>query len=157
MSWLSDAFGNVAKFYGQVNHDVWSLGGHLENDLSRFFTNEVANKSDLRGTQAEAVLSGVPLVGDLLRGVEGATQLEDLYNKTGKTAEYPALQNMGMSSLGHLAGDITKKIEGGTNDLAEFYSGDREINNIFDSVNGYKGDHVVHSPHYTEYKNYGGL
>lgn len=157
MSWLSDAFGNVSKFYGQFAHDIWSVGGHFENDMSRFFTNEVANKSDLRGSQVEAVLSGVPVVGDILRGVEGATQLEDLYNRTGKLAQYPALQNMGMSSLGHLAGDISKKIEGGTHDLAEFYSGDRDLNNIFDSINGHKDPVAVHIPHYTEYKNYGGL
>lgn len=144
MSLLSDAFENIAKTYGFKKSNFYSLGGHVDNNISDFINNEIVNKADLRGSQLEAVLSGMPVVGNVLRGVEGANQLEDLYNRTGKTVQYPAIQNMGMSSLGHLANDISKKIEGGTHDLAEFYSGDREINNVFDSVNGYSGRHPVH-------------
>lgn len=123
MSWLSDRFSDVSKFYGQANHDIWSFGGHFENDVSKFFKNEVADKSDLRGSQIESVVGGLPIAGDIVRGIEGATQLEDLYNRTGKTAEYPAFQGGPASSLGHSISDISKKIEEGSHDLYKFYTG----------------------------------
>lgn len=154
---LRDAFSDATHVWGDTWKNITSIGGHFENDVSKFFENEVVNKADLRGAQIESVLSGVPYVGDFLKGIEGVSQYEDLYNRTGKVPHYPALQSGGAGSLGHGLTDITRKIEGGSHDLAEFYSGDREINNIFDSVNGYKGPHVVHEPHKTEYKNYGGL
>lgn len=154
---LRDVITGGVRAWGDAWNDITSLGGHYENDVSKFFENEVVNKADLRGAQVEAVLSGLPYVGDFLKGIEGVTQYEDLYNNTGKVPRYPALQNGGAGALAHGVTDITRKIEGGTHDLAEFYSGDREINNVFDSVNGYTGSHPVHEPHKTVYMNYGGL
>lgn len=150
--WLSKEIGN----YGKNLETVWSLGGNARNSVSNFFRDEITNKADLRGAQLDSFLGGVPLVGNFIRGIEGVNQLEDLYNRTGKVPAYPS-QGPGAGALAHGVADITRKIEGGSHDLAEFYSGDRDINNVFDSVNGYKGPHVVHEPHKTEYMNYGGL
>lgn len=151
--WLSGEIGR----YGRNLETVWSLGGNAKNSVSDFFRDEVANKADLRGAQVDSFLGGVPLLGNFIRGIEGVNQLEDLYNRTGKVPAYPSTQGVGASSLAHGVSDIVRKIEGGSHDLAEFYSGDREINNVFDSVNGYKGPHYVNEPHKTVYMNYGGL
>lgn len=135
MSWVRDGLSSYTKAFGDVYHAVTSLGGNYENDVSRFFENELSKKSDLRGAQVESVLSGVPYLGEFLRGVEGVQQYEDLYNNTGKIPQYPANQNLGAGSLGHVASGITRKIEDGSNDLAEYYSGDRAINAVFDQIN----------------------
>lgn len=144
MSGFADWLSGEINRYGKNLETVWSLGGSAKNQVSDFFRDEVTNKSDLRGAQVDSFLGGVPLVGSFIRGIEGVNQLEDLYNRTGKVPAYPSLQGVGAGALAHGLSDIARKIEGGSHDLAEFYSGDREINNVFDSVNGYTGSHPIH-------------
>lgn len=78
-----------------------------------------------------------------MRGIEGINQLEDLYSKTGKLPAYPGASGVGAGGIGSAVGQLSRKIENGSHDLAEFYSGDRDINDVFDSVNGYTGRHPV--------------
>lgn len=143
MSGFADWLSGQINTYGKNLETVWSLGGTAKNQVSDFFRDEVTNKSDLRGAQVDSFLGGLPLVGNFIRGIEGVNQLEDLYNRTGKVPAYPSIQGVGAGALAHGVSDIARKIEGGSHDLAEFYSGDREINNVFDSVNGYTGRHPV--------------
>lgn len=134
LSWLSDA---VSKSYSSLfggSDGVRNARAIGLNGLADFMESEIA-KSDLRGAEVEGVLSGLPVVGDVIRGVEGVNQMEDLYSNTGKVPNYPGSQNLGTSALAHVPGDISRKIEGGSHDLAEFYSGDRNINDVFDRIN----------------------
>lgn len=123
MSWLSDLTNDLYRNYANVIKFTSSVGGLAENDISRFWESE-ANKSDLRGAQLEGFVSGLPIAGDIVRGIEGVNQMEDLYNNTGKVVNYPGSNNLGTSSLGHVPGDLSRKIEDGSHDLATFYSGD---------------------------------
>lgn len=135
MSWLSDV---VSDLYGGQMKSISSSfkqWGLSDNDVARFFEDE-ANKANLRGAEVEGFLSGLPVAGDIIRGVEGVNQMEDLYRNTGKVPNYPGAQNLGTGSLAHVPGDMSRKIEGGSHDLAEFYSGDRDINSVFDRING---------------------
>lgn len=141
---LRDAFSDATRLWGDAWKNITSVGGLYENDVSKFFENEVVNKSDLRGAQVESVLSGLPYAGDLLKGIEGVSQYEDLYNRTGKVPRYPALQSGGAGSLGHLADSLSRKIEDGSHDLAEYYSGDRSLSEVFDNVNGVPTTKVTH-------------
>lgn len=154
MSWFSDAIG------GAIGNQWQSYASGAKqfgfNDLSAFLQNE-ADKGALRGAEVEGVLSGVPIVGDVLRGLNGVQQMEDLYDRTGQTVAYGASQNLGTSALGHASDSLTRKIESGSNDLAEFYSGDRDINHTFDNVNGYRGPHVVYRGGGTEYRNFANI
>lgn len=108
---------DIANTYNSFAHGSKGLG-----QASKDFWDEQSQKSDLRGAQLESVVSGLPIVGDFLRGVEGATKLEDLYNNTGKVPAYPASQNLGASSLGYGAAAVARIAEG-SNDLYEYYSG----------------------------------
>jgi len=92
------------------------------NNLANFLESEY-NKRDLRANEIEGILSGVPFIGDVLRGVQGVQSMEDLYNRTGKTAAYGALQNLGSAGLGYAAANVAK-IASGTRDLYQFYSGE---------------------------------
>lgn len=144
MSWFSDATGSVAKFLGDSRKNIYNSVGNVANDISKFYDphgvmslaakgskdvaqfyqNEYSNKADLRGSEIESLLSGVPVVGDVLRGVNGVQQMEDLYNNTGKTAAYPASQNLGASGVGYGAQSLVRKIEDGRNDLYQYYAGE---------------------------------
>lgn len=126
MSWLSDVASNIYKGYSDVGKFTWSLGGLAENDLSRFWENE-SNKSQLRGAQIEAGISGIPGVSDVIRGIEGINKMEDLYNNTGKVVRYPGSDTLGASGLGHSIPSLDRKIEDGSHDLAHFYSGDPQM------------------------------
>lgn len=123
MSWLSDITRDAYRNYANVINWTSSIGGLAQNDISRFWESE-ANKADLRGAQLEGFVSGLPIAGDIVRGVEGVNQMEDLYNNTGKVVHYPGSNSLGTSSLGHVPGNLSRKIEDGSNDLATFYSGD---------------------------------
>lgn len=124
MSWLSNGLSDFVKASGNAWKVGTSLGGVVDNDVSRFFERELVNKSQLRGAEAEGILSGVPIVGDFVRGIEGVNQMEDLYNRTGKVANYPGASNLGSSSIGHAIADLPNKIADGTHDLYQFYTGD---------------------------------
>lgn len=149
MSWFSDAIGGAIGNQWQTYANGAKQWGF--NNIASFLQNE-ANKGALRGAEVEGVLSGVPVVGDVLRGLNGVQQMEDLYDRTGKTVAYGASQNLGASSMGHSVDSLTRKIEPGTHDLAEFYSGDRDISRPFDNVNGNRGPHVVYRGG-SEYRN----
>lgn len=125
MSWISDGIGNYEKFLGQAFGKIspYMMGGSVANE---FVQNEVVNKSDLRGAQIEAFLSGLPFVGGMIRGIDNAQQLEDLYNNTGQVPSYPGNQSGGLSSAGKSIGGISRKIEKGTHDLFEHYSGTKD-------------------------------
>lgn len=129
-NWLQDKISGGVRAWGDTWKEITSLGGVAENDVSRFFENEVSNKADLRGAQLTTGLSGLPYVGDFIRGINGVQQLEDLYNKTGKVPAYPGGSSNGAAGitegLNDLAKGFTRKIENGSNSLHEFYSGEAE-------------------------------
>lgn len=123
MSWLSDLTSNIVRSYSDISAFTSSLGGLIENPISDFWK-DTSQKADLRGAQLEGFASGLPVVGDVIRGAEGVTQMEDLYNRTGKVPAYPGSQSLGTGSLGHsLSEALNRKIEDGTHDLYQFYSG----------------------------------
>lgn len=117
---MSDVSKFFESFLNGVNDAYHAVG---PKGVKPLFVDD--GKNDLRGAQLEQILGGVPGVGDFLRGIEGANQLEDLYNSTGKTPAYPAIQNSGMGGLGHLASKVSK-IESGSHDLYKYYSGEND-------------------------------
>jgi len=134
MSWFSDylekeinSYGknaaNVGKAFGDVASFITGTNVNT-NDYQNFMLNEISGKADLRAAQTESLLSGVPIAGDLLRGVNGVQQIEDLYNQTGKVAAYPAAQNLGASGVGYGLQSLARKIENGSNDLYQYYAGE---------------------------------
>lgn len=76
----------------------------------------------------ESILGGVPYIGPLIKGVEGANQLEDLYKNTGKVPAYPAISGTGGAGLGYTAANVAgmaaNRIANGFHDLYQFYSGE---------------------------------
>lgn len=143
---VADFFRNVVDKGGQYLNKVYDFAADVTahnpmtiapatkpiasnglRDVSDFMQNEIVNKSDLRGAQLETFLGGLPIVGGVIRGLEGASQLEDLYNRTGKVPAYPTLNSTGASGLGSTLGQLTRKIENGSNSLHEFYSGEPEV------------------------------
>lgn len=130
MSWFSDALSNIGRGSNDVaKFFLQQVGGNATNDLQQFIQREIGDKADLRGAQVESMMSGLPVVGGLLKGVEGAERLEDLYNNAGKTPAYPALNNSGASAagIGKSIPGLSRKIESGINDLYEFYTGERDV------------------------------
>jgi len=118
VDWFSNSY---AKLLG--GKDAYTNARMLGmNNLADFLESEY-NKRDLRGNEVEGIFSGLPVIGDFLRGVEGVQSMEDLYNRTGKTAAYGALQNLGSAGLGYAAANVAK-IASGTRDLYQFYSGE---------------------------------
>lgn len=136
---------DVSKFFEDLVGGVGSLassGMRATGDLTQFLTgsrglasnttdkvadwwqDEVVNKKDLRGAQTETFLSGLPIIGGVIRGLEGANSLEDLYKRTGKVPAYPGTSPVGAGGLGSAVGQLARKIEDGTNDLAQFYAGE---------------------------------
>lgn len=123
MSWnLVDGIGSFYGDWANAWKEVTSLGGLARNDVSKFFESE-QKKNDLRGAEIVSVLSGVPLVGDFVRGIQGVAQMEDLYDKTGRTSEYGTSSGGSASGIGQGLSKLSGKIEDGTHDLFEHYSG----------------------------------
>lgn len=75
-------------------------GASAIRDVADFYQSEVVEKDDLRTAQVESVLGGVPIVGSVLRGLEGVQQLEDYYNNAGKVPEYPLGNSLSGAGLG---------------------------------------------------------
>lgn len=126
MSWLTSTLGDIYD-WGVKNNLVSLAGRGLEavgvhNDVADWVRAE-SSKKDLRGTEIATGLNGLPIIGDVTRGIEGINQLEDLYNRTGKTVAYSS-QTSGASGLGHALAGITRKIEDGSHDLGEYYAGE---------------------------------
>lgn len=133
MSWLSDG---ASWLYKKAMDNTPAYLVHkafgAKNAYTDFVESEMA-KSDLRGAELESFVSGLPIVGNVIKGVEGVNQLEDLYNNTGKIPEYPGVSGVGAQGLASAATGIARKIEEGSNDLGEYYSGDRDLNNVFEN------------------------
>lgn len=133
MSWFSDGASKLSSGYGKVMGKMaeYSVPGLImkatgtDNPIEDFYRNEFVDKADLRGAEAVSFASKLPLVGGLVRGVEGVNQLEDLYNRTGKVPAYPGASSVGAGGIGKSVGELVRKIENGTHDLAEFYSGEK--------------------------------
>ena len=77
----------------------------------------------------------MPIIGNFVRGVEQARQVEDLYNSTGKVSAYPGLTG-GYGGLGSAVGGAALsgvKIATGVNDLYQFYSGEPDAFRYFEN------------------------
>lgn len=143
MSWLSDGASKVSKGFGKTFSKMseYSVPGlamkaaGMNNAISDFYEREFVDKADLRGAEAVSFASGLPIVGGIVRGVEGVNQLEDLYNNTGKVPEYPGSSGPSAQGLASAATGISRKIEEGSHDLGEYYSGDTTLDQ-FPNVNG---------------------
>lgn len=138
-SWLSEG---VSDWYSQQfnKYDQYSqvvrkytlpgylfdkaTGGKVYDGYSDFLNTE-KSKSDLRGSEIVSFLSGLPIFGSLIRGIQGVNQLEDLYNNTGKVSYYPGIQTAGASGLA-TGGFGFGRMASGTNDLYKFYTGDEK-------------------------------
>lgn len=134
MSWLSDGASWMYK-NGMKNIPAYRMFDTFgaKNAYTDFVDSEIA-KADLRGAELESFVSGFPIVGNIIKGVEGVNQLEDLYNNTGKIPEYPGTSGVGAQGLASAATGITRKIEEGSHDLGEYYSGDRDLNDVFENT-----------------------
>lgn len=132
MSWLSDGLSNYYSTIGKGlswvarNNPIVPTPMRGENDVSKFIDNELTNKAELRSSEVLSFASGLPFIGNVIKGIEGINQLEDLYSNSGKVAKYPALQGSGASSIGRGLDGISRKIENGTHDLFEHYSGTKD-------------------------------
>lgn len=133
MSWLSDGASWLYK-NGMKNIPAYRMFDTFgaKNAYTDFVESEMA-KSDLRGAEIETFVRGLPYIGGIVGGVEGVQQLEDLYDNTGKIPAYPGSTGVGAQGLASAAAGITRKIEEGSHDLGEYYSGDRDLNNVFEN------------------------
>lgn len=134
LSWLSDRYSDFVDVVGKAGKAAanYSPAGLIanafsggQNDVANFFQSEFVDKKDLRGAELLSFMSGIPIVGGINRGIDGINQLEDLYNSTGKVPQYPAASGVGAGGLGQSVGKLARKIENGTNDLSEYYSGEK--------------------------------
>lgn len=131
MSWVSDYF---EEQYSRTMNKLkapYALFG-AKNGYTDFIDDEVS-KAGLRGAEITSFLRGLPIVGNMIGGIEGVQQLEDLYNNTGKVPAYPGSSGVGAQGLAQAGVGIARKIEEGLNDLGEYYSGDRNLNDVFDN------------------------
>ena len=124
MSWITDGIANKYKAYGELGSKF--AGSIGLNDYSNFVRSELVDKAELRGAQIEGFASGLPIVGGLVKGVNNVEQMEDLFNNTGKVSAYPGVQSSGLSSAGKSVAGISRKIEAGTHDLFEHYTGTKD-------------------------------
>lgn len=125
MGWLTDGanylYGNWANGWKEIT----SIGGLARNDVSKFFEDE-QKKSELRGAEIVSALSGVPVIGNFINGINGINQMEDLYARTGKVSEYGTTSTGNVSGIGKGLDKLTGKIERGTHDLFEHYAGTKD-------------------------------
>lgn len=131
-SWLNDGLDWVVKTAGNARAKfmdytpagmIYKAATGDRNPYSDFIQREVIDKSDLRSSQLLEGMSNIPVVGNLIRGVQGVNRLEDLYNNTGRTAYYAG---SGVSGAGAAASGIREavKIADGMHDLYEYYTGE---------------------------------
>lgn len=135
-SWAMDKWSTATR--AASNYSVPGIlyrGATNNHDTpySAMIRDEVQNKSDLRSAQLLEGLSNVPIVGNVIRGIQGVNRLEDLYNNTGRTAYYAGSGVSGAGALGSAAGQLAK-IADGSHDLYEFYSG--SLDDFRNSMNG---------------------
>lgn len=131
-SWLNKAASKGAEWVGKA-HAVgsnYSLPGlawrgitnNSDTPYASFMKREVVDKSDLRGAQLLEGMSNVPIIGNVIRGIQGVNRLEDLYNNTGRTAYYAGSGVSGAGAIGSGLRDVAK-IADGVHDLYQFYTG----------------------------------
>ena len=125
MGWLTDAVSNYYGNWANAYKEVSSFGGLARNDVSKFFEDE-QKKQELRGAEFVSALSGVPVLGNIIQGINGINQMEDLYARTGKVSEYGTLSSGNASGLGKGIDKLPGKIERGTHDLFEHYAGSKD-------------------------------
>lgn len=86
-------------------------------------------RADLQAAQWKSAIGGLPIIGPLVKGIEGWQQLEDLYNTTGKVPAYPAMDGRA-SGIGYTASNLAfsagNKIFDGAHDLYQFYTGEAD-------------------------------
>lgn len=125
MGWLVDGIGSYYSDWMNAYKEVTSLGGLAHNDVSKFFESE-QSKGDLRAAEVVSALSGVPVVGNIIQGINGINQIEDLYANTGKVPEYGTIPSGNASGLGKGLDKLAGKIESGTHDLFQHYAGTKD-------------------------------
>lgn len=93
------------------------------------------DETKLREAEFLSFLSGMPLVGGFVRGIQGARYMDDYYRNTGFIPSYPGLNDPygGFSTLGRTVGNTALSlasrggsagynVKEGTNDLLKFYN-----------------------------------
>lgn len=93
------------------------------------------DETRLREAKLLSFMSGLPVVGGFVRGVQGARYMDDYYRNTGFIPSYPGLNDPygGFSTLGRSIGDTALSlatrgksagynVKEGTNDLLTFYN-----------------------------------
>lgn len=119
--WLGNAHA-VASNYSLPGVVYRGVTGNSDTPYAAMMKREVVDKSDLRGAQALEGLSNVPILGNVIRGIQGVNRLEDLYNNTGRTAYYAGSGVSGAGALGSAVGSAAK-IADGVHDLYQYYTG----------------------------------
>lgn len=138
MGGLEDYYQKFVKSVGDVGSTILDYGGKAASylspsaapvikkatsDASQWMKNEISNKADLRTAQILGFGSGFPILGGLINGWQGAVQMEDLYNNTGKVPAYPGLQSLGTGGIGSAVSQAMR-IADGSNDLYRYYAGE---------------------------------
>lgn len=97
---MSDWFNKLLRDYNPTYHILRNTGlGKLSEAVTgRNFIDQTY--SDLNLSKAETFLSGFPIIGGFVNGINGAHQLEDYYNNTGYLPRYGSLQMAGASGIG---------------------------------------------------------
>lgn len=141
MSWVSDYFEEqYARTMNKLKAPYELFGA--KNGYTDFIDDEVS-KAGLRGAEITSFMRGLPIIGNMIGGVEGVQQLEDLYKNSGKVPAYPGSSGPGAQGLAHAGVGVARKIEEGLNDLGAYYSGDVNINDPV-NVNGKMTYPTVH-------------
>lgn len=97
---MSDWFNKVFRDYNPTYHILRNTGlGKLSEAVTgRNFIDDTY--SDLNLAKMETFMSGFPIIGGVVNGINGSRQLEDYYNNTGYLPRYGPLQMAGASGLG---------------------------------------------------------
>lgn len=93
------------------------------------------DETKLREAELLSFMSGMPVIGGFVRGIQGARYMDDYYRNTGMLPSYPGLNDPygGFSTLGRSVGNAAVSlatrgksagydVKEGTNDLLTFYN-----------------------------------
>lgn len=96
---------------------------------------EYDDETKLREAELLSFMSGMPIIGGFVRGIQGARYMDDYYRNTGFIPSYPGLNDPygGFSTLGRSVGNAALSlatrggsagynVKEGTNDLLTFYN-----------------------------------
>lgn len=114
------SFDSLEELYNTFDSSIW---GHDSGERK------------IREASALSFMSGLPLIGGVIRGVQSARYMDDYYRNSGFIPSYPGLNDPygGYSGLGRSAGNIASSllsptgsagynVKEGTNDLMKFYN-----------------------------------